>query len=52
MEATRIAAELLEAVPANATLGLRVLTAVEGVGEVEIAKCSKSTVMPMSRLCR
>ncbi len=36
MEATALAAGLLERVPANATLGLRVVRAVDGLGEVEM----------------
>jgi acyl-coenzyme A thioesterase PaaI-like protein len=34
VDATALAARMLEAVPANATLGLRVTHAVDGVGEV------------------
>lgn len=35
MDATRFAEELLQSVPANVTLGLTVLSAVDGRGEVE-----------------
>ena len=37
MDATALAASLLDPIPANATLGVTVSSAVDGVGEVEMA---------------